>query len=55
MGRNDAYHHPRNILLVKKMLGHKNIQNTMKYTQLVNFKDDDYEVTTATTDEEIKP
>jgi hypothetical protein len=36
------------------MLGHKNIQNTMKYTQLVSFKDDDYEVSTATTEEEIK-
>ena len=53
-GATMLYHHTRDILLVKKLLGHKNIQNTMKYTQLVNFKDDDYEVTTATTDEEIK-
>lgn len=53
-GATMLYHHTRDILLVKKMLGHKNIQNTMKYTQLVNFKDDDYEVTTATTEDEIK-
>jgi len=26
----------------------------MKYTQLVNFRDDHYEVTTATTEDEIK-
>lgn len=53
-GATMLYHHTQNILLVKKMLGHKNIQNTIKYTQLVNFKDDDYEVTTATNEEEIK-
>ena len=53
-GATMLYFRTNNILLVKKMLGHKNIQNTMKYTQLVNFKDDDYEVTTATTKEEIK-
>lgn len=53
-GATMLYHHTRDILLVKKLLGHKRIDNTMKYTQLVNFKDDDYEVTTASTEEEIK-
>jgi hypothetical protein len=48
------YHQTRNILLVKKLLGHKKIQNTMKYTQLIQFKDDEYEVTTASTPEEAK-
>jgi integrase len=49
-----AYHQTRNILLVKKLLGHKKIENTMKYTQLIQFKDNEYEVTTATTIEEAK-
>ena len=49
-----TYHYTKNILLVKKLLGHKRIQNTMKYTQLVHFKDDEFEVATATTIEEAK-
>jgi integrase len=49
-----CYHQTRNILLVKKLLGHKKIENTMKYTQLIQFKDDDFEVTNATTVEEAK-
>ena len=49
-----TYHQTRNILLVKKLLGHKKIENTMKYTQLIQFKDSEYEVTTATTVEEAK-
>jgi integrase len=53
-GATMLYHQTRNILLVKKLLGHKKIENTMKYTQLIQFKDDDYEVATATTVEEAK-
>lgn len=53
-GATMLYHYTRDILLVKKLLGHKKIENTMKYTQIVNFKDDDYEVTTASTEDEIK-
>jgi integrase len=48
------YHQTRNILLVKKLLGHKKIENTMKYTQLIQFKDTDYDVTSAETVEEAK-
>lgn len=47
-----TYHQTRNILLVQKILGHKCIENTMKYTQLVCFKESDYDVATATTLEE---
>jgi len=43
-----------NILLVKKLLGHKRIENTMKYTQLIQFKDDEFDVATATNVEEAK-
>lgn len=48
------YHQTRDILLVKKLLGHKKIENTMKYTQLIQFKDSEYEVATATTIEQAK-
>jgi len=39
---------------VKKLLGHKKIENTMKYTQLIQFKDNEYDVATAQTVEEAK-
>lgn len=53
-GATMVYHQTRNILLVKKLLGHKRIDNTMKYTQLIQFKDNEYEVATASTLEEAK-
>ena len=37
-----------------KMLGHKSIQNTLLYTQLVNFENDDYYSATAKTVEEAQ-
>ena len=43
-----------NVLVVKKALRHKNIQNTMKYIHTIDFKTDDFEETTATTIEEIR-
>lgn len=36
------------------MLRHKSVLSTIKYIHAVNFKDDDYEIATATTTEEIK-
>jgi len=38
----------------EKALRHRVIQSTMKYIGLLEFKDDDWEVPTATTVEEIK-
>jgi integrase len=49
-----AYYTNGNILTVKGRLGHKRVENTMKYIGAINFKDDEFEVATATTDEEIK-
>jgi len=49
-----TYHYTRKILLVKALLGHKRIENTMKYTQLVKFKDDDYDVEAAMNVDEAK-
>ncbi len=44
-----------NVLIVKEKLGHKKIENTMKYIARINWKiNQDYDVATATTDEEIK-
>jgi integrase len=39
----------KNILLVQQRLGHKSIDNTMIYTQLINFESDEYHTGTATT------
>jgi integrase len=36
------YHRTRDILHVMQLLGHKSIRNTLMYTQLVEFKDEDY-------------
>jgi integrase len=36
------YHKTKDILHVMQMLGHKNIKNTLIYTQLVDLRDDDY-------------
>jgi len=35
------YHRTKDILYVMRLLGHKNIKNTLMYTQLVNLKEDD--------------
>ena len=43
------FHKTRNILHVMKMLGHRNIQNTLLYTQLISFENDDYHSATAQT------
>lgn len=36
------YHRTKDILYVMNVLGHKNIKNTMVYTQLANVQDDEY-------------
>jgi hypothetical protein len=37
------------VLLVKNMLGHKNVKNTMRHIGKIHFKEEDYETTAATT------
>jgi len=47
------YHRTKDILYVMKVLGHKNIKNTLIYTQLVDFKEEDEFISkVATTVEE---
>lgn len=49
------YHKTKNILHVMKLLGHKNIQNTLLYTQLINFdEDDNFHSATAKTIQEAQ-
>jgi integrase len=47
------YAKTKDILHVMQLLGHKNIQNTLIYTHLVNFKEDEYVAKVAHTEEEI--
>ncbi|MGA2310020.1 MAG: hypothetical protein ABSG57_10810 [Candidatus Bathyarchaeia archaeon] len=49
-----AHYTNGNVLTVKKLLRHKRVENTMKYFSMIHFKDDEFEVTTATTVEEAK-
>jgi integrase len=43
------YAKTKDILHVMKILGHKNIQNTLLYTQLISFENDDFHSATAKT------
>jgi integrase/ribosomal protein L37AE/L43A len=49
-----AHYTNGNVLTVKKLLRHKRIDNTMKYIHMITFKDDEFEVGSATTVEEAK-
>jgi integrase len=48
------YHKTKNILHILHLPGHKNIKNTLVYTQLIQFKDDDYVCKAATTVDQAK-
>ena len=48
-----AYHTNGNVLTVQKLLGHRQIKNTMKYIGRIEFKNDDFETTSASTVEDI--
>jgi integrase len=50
------YHKTKDILLVKQQLGHKKIQTTLIYTQLVQFSEEDgfYSATAKSVEEAAK-
>ena len=48
------YHHTKDILHVKQLLGHRSINSTMIYTHLINFEGDEFTCRTAKTIEEAK-
>ena len=52
----NLYHKSKDILLVKQQLGHKKIETTLIYTQLVNFGEEDefYSATAKTVEEAAK-
>jgi len=47
------YHKTRDILHVMQMLGHRNIKNTLIYTQLVDFHDDEFVARVAHSEKEV--
>jgi len=48
------YNRTKDILYVKKLLGHKRIESTLLYTQLVDFRDHEYSCKAAETVKEAK-
>jgi integrase len=46
------YHKTRDILFVKEKMGHRKLETTLIYTQLIDFGNDEYHVKTAKTVEE---
>jgi hypothetical protein len=46
------YHKTKDILHVKEILGHKSLNNTMLYTQLISFNDDEFTASVAHSEEE---
>jgi integrase len=48
------YHHTKDILHVKQLLGHRSINSTMIYTHLINFEGDEFTCKTAKTIDEAK-
>ena len=47
------YHKTKDILHVMQVLGHRNINNTLVYTHLVNFQEDDYTAKVAHSEKEV--
>ena len=41
------YHRTKDIVYVQRQLGHRNIQNTLIYTHLIHFPNDEYTVKVA--------
>lgn len=48
------YNKTKDILYVKKLLGHKRIESTMLYTQLIDFSEHEYTCKVAETVDEAK-
>ena len=48
------YAKAKNILLVQQNLGHRSIENTQIYTQLITFESDEYNTATATRTDDVE-
>ena len=44
-----TYHRTRDIIYTQRKLGHRNLKNTMRYVQLINFEDDEFTSAVAKT------
>jgi integrase len=44
-----TYHNTKDLLYVKQLLGHKDLRTTLRYTQLLDFGNDEFHVSTAKT------
>ena len=47
------YQKPKDILHVKEILEHKSLNNTMLYTQLITFKDDEFNAKVAHNENDV--
>ena len=47
------YHKSKDILHVMHLLGHRNIRNTLIYTQLIQVKDDEYIAKVAKSEKKV--
>jgi hypothetical protein len=52
--RDMEYHRTKDILHVMQLLGHKNMNNTLIFTELINFESDEFHVRVAKNLEEDK-
>jgi len=48
------YHKTKDVLYVQKLLGHKRIESTMLYTQLIDFSEHEYSCKVAENVDEAK-
>jgi len=48
------YHRTKDILFIKQLLGHTNINATLIYTHLIDVRSDEYTIRVARTIEEVK-
>jgi len=48
------YHKTKDILYVKQQMGHKRIETTLIYTQLLNFEEDEWTCKATTNDNEVQ-
>jgi hypothetical protein len=49
-----THHKTKDILYVKQQMGHKKLETTLLYTQLVNFENDEYTSAVAKTIDEAR-
>jgi hypothetical protein len=47
------YYKTRDILYVMQILVHRKLQNTLIYTQIIDFKDDEYTARVASSEKEV--